>query len=134
MDYLHINNPKAREQLIETIFELDLVDCWRDIHIEKKEFTWFKKNTNKKARLDFFLISSSFMVEVKLCLISAGYRTDHSLIKLQLEFGHFKKGKSYWKMNNSLLKDITYVKKIKQKIQEVKEQYFESSSLYGKKC
>ena len=128
-DYLHINNPKARESLIETIFELDLVDCWRDINMEKKEFTWFKKNANKKARLDFFLISNSLIVEVTNCQILPGYRTDHSLIKLQLEFGKFKKGKSYWKMNNSLLKDINYVKKIKKKILDLKEQYCEKNLL-----
>ena len=109
MDYLHVNNPKARESVITVIQELDLIDCWRDIHVENKEFTWFKKNSNKKARLDFFLISSPLLIYVKQCEILPGYRSDHSLIKLFLEFGTFIKGRSYWKMNNYLLKDSHYI-------------------------
>ena len=45
--------------------------------------------------------------------------------KLSLKFQNFEKGKSYWKFNNTLLKDPEYVKTIKEKIKEIKEQYIE---------
>ena len=38
-EYLHVNNPKSRDMLIHTIIECDLIDCWRDMNLEKKEFT-----------------------------------------------------------------------------------------------
>ena len=122
-DYLHVNNPKARESVLELIIDNNLIDCWRDLNLEKKEFTWFKKNTNKKGRLDFFLISHDLMTYVNDTKIISGYRTDHSIITLQLDFDKFRKGSSYWKMNNSLLKDPEYVKLIKEKISQVKQQY-----------
>ena len=55
--------------------------------------------------------------------IISGYRTDHSIITLQLDFDNFRKGSSYWNINNSLLKDPEYVKLIKEKISQVKQHY-----------
>ena len=40
--------------------------------------------------------------------ILPGYRGGYSQIALQFWFGKFEKGKSYWKFNNSLLKDLKY--------------------------
>ena len=45
------------------------------------------------------------------------------MIILNISFTPFKKGKSFWKHNNSLLKDIDYLTLIKNKIEAVKEQY-----------
>ena len=73
--------------------------------------------------MDYFIISESLLVETKLAKISPGYRTDHSMIMLQLNFRKFEKGTTYLKFNNSLLKDIKYVREIKQLIQNIKEQY-----------
>ena len=45
------------------------------------------------------------------------------MIMMQLQLGKFQKGRSYWKMNNSLLKDHQYVTEIKSIILEVKSRY-----------
>ena len=52
-----------------------------------------------------------------------GYRTDHSMIIMQLQLGKFQKGRSYWIMNNSLLNDHQYVTEIKSIILELKSRY-----------
>ena len=41
------------------------------------------------------------------------------MIRMQLQLSKFQKGRSYWKMNNSLLKDHQYVTEIKSIILEV---------------
>ena len=53
----------------------------------------------------------------------SSYRSDHSMITLELNFTNFEHGKSYWKHNKSLLSDIEYLKQINVKITEVKRQY-----------
>ena len=55
--------------------------------------------------------------------IVAGYRTDHSAVKLSLNFNNHKKGRSYWKFNCSLLKDKDYIQVVKDTIKRVKRQY-----------
>ena len=50
--------------------------------------------------------------------ISPGYRTDHSLVNMNIKFSTIKRGSGYWKFNNELLKDEKFVTMIKNKIIE----------------
>lgn len=122
-NYANINNPKARDSVLDMLIDLSLLDVWRELNIEKRQFTWRRKNPIKQARLDFFLISESLFTDVDEANILPGYNTDHSMISLSFDFGKFHKGKSYWKMNNSLLKDSIYIEEIKNKIESIKQQY-----------
>ena len=100
-----------------------LLDCWRELNAEKQSFTWTRPNSNKRARLDYFLISENLFSDIDDVNILPGYRTDPSLILLSLKFNKFSRGRSFWKFNNSLLRDRTYVTEIKNVINRVKEQY-----------
>lgn len=53
-NYKHINNPKARNYIINKIKENNLFDPFRELHPSMKRFTWRRKNPLKQARLDFF--------------------------------------------------------------------------------
>ena len=77
----------------------------------------------QQARLDFFLISETLMQYVNKSTIESSYRSDHSIVTLELNFANFSHGKSYWKHNNSLLSDPEYLLHINKKIPEVKKQY-----------
>jgi len=73
--------------------------------------------------LDFFLISENLMTDVSNTNIEAGYRSDHSLINRSLKGNEKTQSKTFWKLNNSLLKDIEYTRITKQLIDRVKLQY-----------
>ena len=112
-NYVRINNPNARETVFDMCVELSLCDVWREFNQDKKQFTWKKTNPLKQARLDFFLISEFLLTETSNACIESGYRTDHSAIMLKLNFEKQTRGRSFWKFNNSLLKDKEYVDTIK---------------------
>ena len=40
LNYLNINNPRARETLIRISNELSLVDVWRELNTETRSNTW----------------------------------------------------------------------------------------------
>lgn len=61
----------------------------------------------KKARLDFFRSSVYLYTNLEESSFLPGYRTDHSYIFMSLEYGKSRKGLSYWKFKNSLLRDET---------------------------
>lgn len=122
-NYVNVNNPRAREKVLEMMSELNLVDCWREDHIEDIKFTWLRKNPIKQARLDFFLISNELYTIINECNIFPGYRSDHSLITLSLDLDKNIKGHSYWKFNNSLLRDNAFMNKIKETIKLTKLEY-----------
>lgn len=122
-NYKRNNNVKAQEIVNEMAGELELVDIWREINPETLRFTWRRNNPIQQSRLDFFLVSENTLSEVKDADIIAGYRSDHSIIVIQLEFKKETNHKNYWKFNSSLLKDKKFVDEIHKTIKAVKDQY-----------
>jgi exonuclease III len=123
MNYKNMNNPKAREELLSLMDGLNLVDVFRINNPELKRFTWRRKNPIKQARLDFFLMSESLLPMSPSIRHENSYRSDHSPVVTYIKINELKKGKGFWKLNNSLLTDKVYVDLIKQKIQDIKTQY-----------
>lgn len=122
-NYRHINNPRARNEVLKIIEQDNYVDIYR-LFKDDKGFTWRRLNPEKKqARLDFFLISDENIQFVDDCTVISGYRTDHSGIILKLKLNENERGKSYWKFNNSLLKDQEYIRIVKKTIKEVVDTY-----------
>ena len=106
----------ARAKQIYEIAETnDLIDVWRTFNEDKRRFTWrsFTKNGRVSSRLDFWLISSHLMFDVENTVIEPSIKTDHSLIKINLNLKKTpERGRGFWKINNSLLMDKDYTKLI----------------------
>ena len=81
----------------------------------------------QQGRLDYFIISENLIQCTASAKIEPGYRSDHSLITLELESesqsDQNQRTRTYWKFNNSLLKDINYVKEVIKVISNTKKQY-----------
>ena len=62
-NYLHVNNPRARQQVNNMKNELNLCDPWRMKYPMKKYYTWRQPNPFKQGRLDFFfdIIRTAFL-------------------------------------------------------------------------
>ncbi|KAJ8028408.1 LINE-1 retrotransposable element ORF2 protein [Holothuria leucospilota] len=123
MNYLHVNNPRAREAVIQLMNELNLFDVWRVFHPTDVRFTWRQKSPLKQSRLDYLLASSGLLNTVLSTDISPGYRSDHSMISTSFKLCCVSLGRGYWKFNNSLLKDEIYVKLIKKVIDDTIDDY-----------
>ena len=70
------------------------------------------------ARLDYFIIANSLSGLVDSVDIYPGYRSDHSLITMSLNFQMFDRGPGFWKCNTSLLFKEAYVDKLKIAVNE----------------
>lgn len=108
-NYKGINNPKARNKVLEMIETYAYIDPFRQLHEDLRRYTWRKRSPLKQSRLDFFLISESLLSSLETCTIESSYRSDHSAISMSLVFNDFKKGRGLWKFNNSLLYDKDYL-------------------------
>ena len=127
-NYKNINNPKAREKLLEIMEDLHIIDYYRVLNPDKLVYTWRKKkNPCIQGRLDYILISEGLSNSVESYTIKPGYRSDHSIVVLELKFNSFIKGRGLWKFNNTLLYDKTYVEKVKQTIQNVRCRYVQNA-------
>lgn len=116
VNYKNINNPNARGKVIKMMSDLNLYDVWRDENNDKRIFTWKRKlpcGEIQMGRLDYFLVSEPLTYFTKEEKIIPGYRSDHSAILMTLCFNTINRSKSFWKFNNSLLNNNTYVHEIK---------------------
>lgn len=122
-NYKNMNNIKAHKKLEELKISTHLFDPFRELYPTLKRYTWRRKSPIKQARLDFFLISENLLPLVNKTSIESSYRSDHSMIILDITFVQIQKGKPLWKHNNSLLHDLNYINTINTKIDEIKKQY-----------
>ena len=118
-----MNNKKSQEKIADLKVKHNLVDPFRELNPDLKRFTWRTKQPLKQSRLDYFLITENIMSDVNTCTIESSYRSDHSMIILNLTFNKFIKHKPLWKHNNSLLNDIEYLNTINKKNSDIKAQY-----------
>lgn len=102
-------HPNALRELRTIMDEKDLVDIWRLKNPKSQRYTW--RRQNQASRIDYFLISFSLVAKVKRVMIEDKFRSDHQLISLNLETTEFPRGRGYWKFNQKLLEDQTFVEK-----------------------
>ena len=115
-NYKSVNNPNSTRVVKQLMEKNELIDIWRDSNINDRNYTWFRQNPTKAARLDFFLISSSILNIFSEAYIKFKYRSDHCKIGICLFQDNSERGKGLWKLNSTLLNDPVLKKKIKEDI------------------
>ena len=130
----YLSHRQARTSLLEHMETFNLVDVWRCIHSNTKQYTWRQRVTNVACRLDVFLISVELANITKTAKISNGFRTDHSFISLEISKNVINRGPGFFKLNTSLLFDKDYVEIIKNVIYTQKKLSTKmlSQTYYGK--
>ena len=123
VNYVNLNNPLARNRVLNMCNDFDLLDVWRVHNPDSRRYTWRQHQTLKQSRLDYFLISSELNSKFTSCDIKPGYRTYHSLIDIKFDFSDIERGQGYWKFNNSLLMDKIYVDVVKDTMWDLVEEH-----------
>ena len=116
----HHNALKVVQNAMEN---LELCDVWRILNPDGKRFTWRQRQPDIHCRLDFFLVSQTTLCNCFQTDIIPGFKTDHSMITLNLSVHSNPRGNGYWKLNTSLLADTIFVEKIKATIEETAKEY-----------
>ena len=94
-NYKSVNNPNSTRVVKQLMEKHELIDIWRDSNINDRNYTWFRQNPTKAARLDFFLISSSILNIFSESYIKIKYRSDHCKIGICLFQDNQKGEKAY---------------------------------------
>ena len=110
---------KCRDRIKACIENYDLVDAWRILNPNSRQYTWHSSSKPVIfSRLDYFLVSNSFLNQISKCTIQPGYMSDHSLTCFALNLNKTERGKGYFKINNSLILQPEYQNKIRDTIKE----------------
>ena len=92
---------------------LGLTDIWRLFNLEARRYTWRQNQPAIHCRLDVFLVSESSLCDVTHADIVPGFKTDHSMITLNVALHSNPRGKGFWKLNTSLSSEMKYIQEIK---------------------
>ena len=111
--------------------KLQLSDIWRDMQPNKKQYTYLEK-----SRLDKFLITQECSnLTQKTKIFTAGIRSDHKCISIELNLSSTKRGPGRWKLNTSILNDTAYKTELPKVIQHVKQNFnFLSKQMIWEVC
>ena len=101
--------PQQVSSLKTLIKSNKLTDIWRDLNENVQQFTWRRKDKSQ-ARIDMIFIGMDFRMLVESCKIKPAFiqSTDHLSVFLKLRSGVQEKGRSFWKINNSILQELEY--------------------------
>ena len=102
--------------------QLSLTDNWRIRNPTQLKFTRrdYTRAGLVQSRLDYFLVSMQIGNQISNCTIKPGFKSDHSLLQIAFDLlGTQTRGRSYWKFNNNLLHDKTYICMIKDEIKSI---------------
>lgn len=116
-----LDTHKACRSKINGLMEkLALVDIWRHKHPDLKQYTWHSSQKPPIfCRLDYFLLSDNLLnITVRSEHISS-YKSDHSIVSLELDFVNIERGPGYFKLNNSLILDPEYQQIIRASIIDI---------------
>ena len=117
-----ISGEKHDGNLVKTFnsFLIDngFYDVWRIFNPEIKEFTWSRRSPFLARRLDYILMSADLLDNAFESFILSVPSSDHRACVVGLRFTEVKRGGGYFKMNNSLLRDTTYVSKMNELIDD----------------
>ena len=123
------SHKKSLEVINDFSENLDLIDAWRVLNPECSRFTWRQKKPEVHCRLDFFLVNQTTFCNIVSADMLPGYKTDHSMITLQISLHSNNRGRGFRKLNTSFLNDIEYVNRIKLIINQTKAEYVQDDTV-----
>ena len=121
------SNKNSQSVLNALIDECGLIDIFRANNPDKRVFSHFDKKNKTSTRIDFFLVDIDLTGNARSEL-SHGFVSDHSYVELVIEGVSIKRGRGYWKINNSYLEEEDYIKGVTEIINDTTGESFDSYS------
>lgn len=111
-------NKNSSEYLNNAMEEYDLIDIWRHLNPDVKQYT-FHRGSMIASRLDYFIISQSLESMVKQVDIMPSLISDHSPLLLKIQICQEQRGPGFWKMNTKWLNNKDYKEQVIDRIKQV---------------
>ena len=105
----------------------NLNDVWRFHYKSEQGFTYYDKKNMSYSRLDYILATKDITDIVKEISVTQSVKNsnvcDHNAVRAVLSLNKPTKGPGYWKLNNSILHDISYVSTISEIIENANKDF-----------
>ena len=118
------NIDKAGVAFKDMMSSLQLQDTFAHLNPKQTKYTYIhSSNHSRNSRIDYLLVSTDLKNSIQVASTLCCPAPDHKAVITEICLAKKTRGKGYWKLNNSLLKDDTYIKKVEQEIRLTLEEY-----------
>ena len=108
---------KETQTLNDTIDLLDLIDVYRTVHPQTMNFTFFSSAHGTFSRIGHIVGHKSSLGKFKNIAILPSLFSDHSAVRLDLNYRRKTiKNSNIWRLNNTLLNNQQITEEIKKEI------------------
>ena len=91
---------------------------WRHFNEDLNGFTWCRlKPTPCFSRLDYIIVNDSLVQFITKIELIPAFRSDHSIVAMDLDFSPFPRGPGYWKLNTMFLRIGDYLEKMRKLVE-----------------
>lgn len=109
---------RALKTIKRYLNSLQLVDSWRFLHPDTRDFTFHSVPHDRYSRIDYIYISQRDLQKVKGAHIGIQTISDHAPISLDLDLLNTPPRTNTWRLNTSLLTDPDLLPRIREAISE----------------
>jgi hypothetical protein len=101
----------------------NVYDVWRCRNKTKRIFSWktLSNDVLQQSRIDYYLISKDLSSNVQNVFYNETALSDHTFVIMNFNFCNIERGPGIWVLNNSLLSNEEYVKRVRDIISEAVE-------------
>ncbi len=103
------------KSLTNMLKELGLVDAWRHLHKNERDFSFMSQMHGSYSWLDHFLVSKKDIHRIKNCVIESMTISDHSPVAMAVDLS-LELCMKYWRINVSLQTDVKIREEIRSAI------------------
>lgn len=107
--------------------EAELVDCFRKTYKNRRLYS-FSSSAHAKSRIDRIYISNKSSGKVECTYFESSDASDHKIVRVKLA-RDIKRGPGQYIFNNTLLQGETFVRGIKDLIEEFKNEVFPNKKI-----
>ena len=117
---------------------LDVTDIWAYCYPDEPGNTYISTAMNKfyRSRIDYIFISNTLLNNKIICKLNNPPVPDHKALMISIKPKN-NRGKGYWKLNNTILRNKVYLQaitNIKETINEYNDELDVSKSLIWEMC
>ncbi len=105
----------SRQRLVQLIKTHELINIWRQLNGEQKQYTWthVRDNMISLARLDRLYVFRHHGSIVENSFITPSCLSDHSMVQCRIFLNSIKPKSAYWHLNTALLDDKCFKESFK---------------------
>lgn len=111
---IQITRDKSAKILQDTISKFSFIDLWLNLYHQKNGNTWCEGQNVHKSRIDYVFFTDNFCHKPlnfflrKPPNVSKSRLSDHPALVFKCEISGNTRGKGFWKLNTSILKESAY--------------------------